>query len=369
MAGFLTIPQKIPDMQLLALIPLVLVIGVGACVAKLAALLLQRTRLSWKHSFMFTALLVVVSMLRLAFFPSPMAGGHPWLGMAIGSAMVIALGGWFFKGRAHTVAGLPFTFGRAGGLTAMIVAVGVLPALGLALFADPRSTAAPGPTDLAVEVVELSPKSGSTLLAQEWIHVKFRYRFSKPSQSLRFWVKILEPGVDGNYVGSPGAEEPGAGTIERAATVNQPGKVRVLSVVAKDETSNQIFRHDIPVDYTFVANPALAAFKGDGEGSRISTVEFPGTKRSTVRKGTFVNVKLTYLINTPNGLSPSVMPVTSCSNTYAGLFEEKRGKGSVDMGFAIGEKCHVKQVKVALFNRIHQAVYEEIVDVDLTYTD
>lgn len=344
------------QMQRLVLIPLMLGVVLFACISKLAALLLQRTRLRWKHSFMFAAVMTLMTILRLAFFPAPAVVGHPVISMAIGCSVVIALGGWFFRGRAHTVAGLPFNFGRAAALTAITVAFGVLPAMGLALFAGSRSTAAPGPTDLAIEVVELSPKNGSTLLAQEWIRVKFKYRFSKPAQPLRFWVKILEPGVEGNYVGDPGDGEPGEGVIERAAFLEQPGKVHVLSIVAKDETSNQIFRQDIPVDYTFVANPALAALKDEGKGSRITGIDFPGGKRAAVRKGTYVKDTLAYAINTPEGLSPSGAPVTSCSHTYSGLFERKLGKGSIDMGFAIGERCHVKQVKVGLFNRVHQAV-------------
>ena len=356
-------------MQLLALVPLVFAVVLVACLAKLAALLLQRTRLRWKHSFMFAALMTLMTTLRLALLPAPALAGHPVISMAIGCSVVIALGGWWFRGRAHTVAGLPFNFGRAAALTAITVAFGVLPATGLALLAGSRSTAAPGPTDLAIEVLELSPKNGSTLLAQEWITVKFKYRFSKPAQPLRFWVKILESGVEGNYVGDPGDGEPGEAIIERAAFLEQPGKVHVLSLVAKDETSNQIFRQDIPVDYTFVANPALAALKDEGKGSRITGIDFPGGKRATLRKGTYVKVTLAYAINTPKGLSPSISPVTNCSNTYAGLFEEKLGQGSVDMGFAVGEKCHVKQVKVGLFNQVHQAIYEELVDVDLTYTD
>lgn len=140
-------------------------------------------------------------------------------------------------------------------------------------------------------------------------------------------------------------------------------------VVFKNAKSAEIFRQDIPVNYTFVPHPALDAQKKDGAGSKISKVTFPNGKRITVKKGTFIPVNLEYSINTPHGLIANTIPDTTCSMTYAGLTETLRGQGHIQMGFTVGEKCSVKHVRVLLRNEAEGYVYEELVNVDLNISD
>jgi hypothetical protein len=162
---------------------------------------------------------------------------------------------------------------------------------------------------------------------------------------------------------------PGTHRVTRGAYLTEPGTLDRLTVVFKNTKSAEIFRQDIPVNYTFVPDPALNAQKKDGAGWTISKVTFPNGKRATVKKGTFIPIDLAYAINTPRGLIASTIPETKCSMTYAGLAEPLLGQGEIRMGFTVGERCWVKRVRVLLRNEAEGYVYEEFVDVDLIISD
>ena len=163
---------------------------------------------------------------------------------------------------------------------------------------------------------------------------------------------------------------PGSHTVTRAAYLTEPGTLNRLTVVFKNPISAEILRQDIPVNYTFVADPALKARKNEGIGSVISRVVVKNGARQTVRKGSYIPVELDYAIqNAPNGLFASVIPDTRCSHTYAGMGEPINGNGSVELGFTLGEACTIGRIKVLLRNEAEGYVYEEFVDVDLTIVD
>jgi hypothetical protein len=242
----------------------------------------------------------------------------------------------------------------------------------LCLCALPAAIAvagAPGKTDLSIEVLDLSPPSGSTLKATDPIHVTFRYRFTKPNGEVRFWAKILDPKLDATYIGIAETLEPGTGILTRTAYLTEPGKVKTISVVAKDENSLQFMQKDIPVDYTYIPNKAIDKLKGDGVGSKIVSITIAGGNNAVLKKGVFVPVDVRYAINAKHGLIANVYPDSECSMTFAGLHEPLYGNGVQPMGFTVGEKCVVKRIKLVLWNTVSKRVFDKTVDVNLKFID
>ena len=188
-------------------------------------------------------------------------------------------------------------------------------------------SAADETSDIVIESVQLDPPNGSTLAEQTPIHATIQFRFTKPSSEVGVWVRIFDERYKSQYFGSVDRMRPGTHRVTRGAYLTEPGTLDRLTVVFKDPRSAEIFRQDIPVNYTFVRDPALDAQKKDGAGSSISKVSFPDGKRTRVKKGTFIPVDLVYSVNTPRGLFASTIPVTKCSKTYAGLTEALVGKG------------------------------------------
>lgn len=233
------------------------------------------------------------------------------------------------------------------------------------LRAGPNNT----DTDFAIESIELDPPDGSTVFEQTPIHAKIRFRFGKPSGELGIWVRIFDETYRTQYFGSCDRFAPGAHKAVRGAYLVEPGIVRQMTVVVKNEESTEIFRQDIPVNYTFVRDPALDARKADGQGSTITSIVFPDGKRAKVKKGTFIPVVVRYDVNTPRGLFAGSIPETKSSMTYVGVFEPLIGQGAVDVGFCVGEACKIERVRVRLRNEAEAVIYEQYVDVDLTITD
>lgn len=238
-------------------------------------------------------------------------------------------------------------------------------------FAAARSAQAGAqePADIVIESVQFDPPDGSTLPEQAPILATIRFRFTKPIDEVGVWVRIFDDKFTSQYIGSPERMRPGTYVVTRGAYLTEPGKLDRFTVVFKNAKSAEIFRQDVPVNYTFVADPALDALKKVGAGSTITRVAFPAGKRATVKKGTFIPVLLDYAVNTPDGLFAGTIPETGCSMTYAGLTEPLVGQGTIQMGFTVGEACSVKRVRVALRNAAEGYVHEQFVDVDLTITE
>jgi hypothetical protein len=225
-------------------------------------------------------------------------------------------------------------------------------------------------TDLVIESIHLDPPDGSILPEQTPVFVTVNFRFSKPAAEVGVWVRIFDETYRSQYYGAPDRALPGRHSVTRGAYLTEPGELKTLTVVFKNPMSAEILRQDIPVNYTYVADPALKARKNEGVGSVISRVVFKNGRQQTVRKGTYIPVILAYAIqNAPNGLYASAIADTKCSATYAGMPEPINGNGEVELGFTLGEACAIKRVKVLLRNDAEGYVYEEFVDVDITIVD
>ncbi|PXX33713.1 hypothetical protein [Undibacterium pigrum] len=247
-----------------------------------------------------------------------------------------------------------------------------LPAVALAAQTFPAAPATPpaqavAKTDLRIDIVSISPKPGSTLKAMQPITVKFKYRYSSPAEEMPVWVKILDNSYESNYQGSSDSLVPGTGTVSRFVYLNEAGKVSTLSIIAKDTAHNRTFRHDIPVNYTYVTDPALEAKKRDGTGSTITDVNFIGGTPATLAVGSEVEADLFYDINTSEGLALSLIPVTTCKMSYEGYWDRQKGKGGIRKSFSVAEPCHIKKVRVLMNNAVEKLVFEKTIDVDFQF--
>lgn len=100
-------------------LPLLLTPLLYAALIKVAAFILRRIKVSWKHALLFVLLAMVVGAMgafaNLAtdrVIPAPLVG-------LISVAVQLALGSWYFKDRARLVSGAPVGLGR-GALLALI---------------------------------------------------------------------------------------------------------------------------------------------------------------------------------------------------------------------------------------------------------
>ena len=241
-------------------------------------------------------------------------------------------------------------------------------ALSVGAQAAEQATKSPT-TDLSLDIVRLDPPSGSTLKAGDTIEATIAWRYSKPAIRIPIWLKLDLPdsAPDYTYEGDPDKRAPGAGSIVRHTGLGKPGHVDTLVLVAKDANSREIYRRRIPVDYTYVADPAREAQRRDGAGSHITRVAFDPPSPVRLEPGSRVVVRIGYDARSEHGLRPVAMPVTSCAMTYNGAAIEVDGPGELAQHFTVGVPCDVRQVRVQLFNAAGVAVDERLVDVDLHY--
>ncbi|MDT9002473.1 hypothetical protein RQP53_24590 [Paucibacter sp. APW11] len=98
--------------EILSLAPILLAITGMAAVAKLAARLYRRSKLSWGHAFGYVLLFVVgISVMGLM---KNLAGSAPPLPLAIGASIAFhaLLGGWYLGSYARGADGNSLTFPR-----------------------------------------------------------------------------------------------------------------------------------------------------------------------------------------------------------------------------------------------------------------
>ncbi|MFL6657646.1 MAG: hypothetical protein ACJ8GW_06225 [Massilia sp.] len=241
--------------------------------------------------------------------------------------------------------------------------------LAWAMFLAGASAFAEVPSDFKVEIEWLNPKVGSTMKVHDEIVAKLKYRYSQPAQPLLVWIKVLDPSLKSTYSGSIERLSPGAGTAIRQVTLDAPGKVKTLTVVVKTESGKEVFAKDFPVDFTYRRNAALEAQQGDGKGSKITAIRFLDGKRAKYRAGESVEMDLDYVVTTPRGVYANTEPVTKCASTPEASIDQLYKRGTVPMGFKVGEPCQVDRVRVTLFNVANVVVYEEFVDVDFRFTN
>ena len=257
-------------------------------------------------------------------------------------------------------------------LAAVAVAL-VLAGHGAAARAAVPAIAASAPvvapsTDLALEVVGMRPPSGSTLKANEPVVVTLRYRYARPAGDVMVWAKLLGAGPS-TYEGAHPDTPAGSGTIERTVTLNGPGEVHRLTLVAKDARLQQIYRREVPVHYTWVPNPRAEAIRDDGADSRIVGVRLAAGTPAVLRAGTPVAVELDVDNRSSRGVQAWVEPVTSCNMAFDDLLKVEAARATVRQRFTVGQKCVVTQLRVALANSAGVRVFDQLVDVDLRYVD
>lgn len=127
-----------------------------------------------------------------------------------------------------------------------------------------------GNAGIVIESIRLDPPNGTTLPEQTPVLATIAFRVTKPADEVGVWVRILDDAFKSQYLGSNERFQPGRHVVTRAAWLTDPGKLDKLTVVFKNAQSTEVFRQDIPVNYSFVADPALEALKKVGIGSKIT---------------------------------------------------------------------------------------------------
>jgi hypothetical protein len=123
--------------QILIIVPIALALCLFAASVKVAALILRRTRVSWKHSFIYTlmifGIMIVARVLSLFVHISlPIA-----VPLALAFISQVAIGGWFFARRATSSSGDPV--GWRGGAQLSAINFGVVVIFGLIFYAVTRA--------------------------------------------------------------------------------------------------------------------------------------------------------------------------------------------------------------------------------------
>ena len=110
------------------LIPLGLMVGIYAALAKLAALLFRRTRLKWLHAFVFCAIAFFIGSVAVVL---NVTTGHVLPNAAVlvlGVAVLLCVGGWYLGPRARSVTGEPLGF--KGGVLLTLIMLGLIMVVG-----------------------------------------------------------------------------------------------------------------------------------------------------------------------------------------------------------------------------------------------
>ncbi len=114
---------------LLSFIPLLFLFVLHAAYVKLSAAVMGRSLVSWKHSFLFAGLVILVTLIER--IGSVLTGISMPLTVALiyGIALQLALGSWFFSTRGTTRNGQRFGWRGGAQLSAITVAL-----LGITFF-------------------------------------------------------------------------------------------------------------------------------------------------------------------------------------------------------------------------------------------
>ncbi len=109
---------------LISLVPLTLICILYAAYIKLSARILRSTVVSWKHSFIF-CLVIVLLTLAGRVGASVLGISLPLVfGIVYGLMLHLGFGGWFFSTRSTSTQGLPL--GWRGGMQLTAIAFGLL---------------------------------------------------------------------------------------------------------------------------------------------------------------------------------------------------------------------------------------------------
>jgi hypothetical protein len=118
--------------SLLSLLPVLLTVLLLACLTKLSAVLLKRTQVSWRHSFAFGGIAVLVALVGKIILVVVPVQAPIFISIVLGCALQLAAGGWFFANRATTSVGT--RVGVAGGAQLAAIAIGIFLACSLGLL-------------------------------------------------------------------------------------------------------------------------------------------------------------------------------------------------------------------------------------------
>jgi hypothetical protein len=116
----------------MSLLPLLFTFLVVACFVKLAARLLRRTRVSWKHSILFGLLLGALALAKSAFGLLFADFLPPIMALAAGLSVSLGIGTWFFSTRAASAEGDLLGWRGSSRLTGL--ALGLMLAVSFALL-------------------------------------------------------------------------------------------------------------------------------------------------------------------------------------------------------------------------------------------
>jgi len=104
-------------------LPLLLAPVLYAALVKIAALILRRIQLSWKHALLFGLLAMAVgAVTTFANFATGRIVPVP-LAVLLGVAIQLAIGGWYLKDRAQLASGAPIGLVRGALLPLVAIAI------------------------------------------------------------------------------------------------------------------------------------------------------------------------------------------------------------------------------------------------------
>ena len=232
-----------------------------------------------------------------------------------------------------------------------------------ALFPGRSSSA----SDLELKIVKFDPPDGSTLMAGEKVTITVKWRHSMRNRGVGIWTKPVAPrDVRGGYDSDGGeAHAPGRGSVTRGFHLSSPCVVTGVVLSASDGDSRQLFSREIPVNFTYVANPEREARRHDGAFSRITGVKVQGDGQGPLPVGSHLDVHVRYVAQSTHGVRVTAVPVTDADYRHALPVKLDNGEGEALQGFTIGEACVVQQVHVRILNASDVVVAEEWVDCDL----
>lgn len=219
-----------------------------------------------------------------------------------------------------------------------------------------------GSTDLEILGVDFEPASGAVLTAGERVVATIRYRYSRPRSRLFVWAKADHP--ESSYEPSNAAMAPGTGSISRYVDLDVAGRIESISVLVRDVKQRTLAEHAVAVDYEFQPDPERERLRGDGIGSKVTSVKFDPPSGTPLKVGQQVVAEVGYEITGEKGLSVWVVPVTTSRASYEPSDDGLKGSGTAKRWFALGEAADVEHVMIVMTNFAGETVVEDVVDVD-----
>ncbi len=224
---------------------------------------------------------------------------------------------------------------------------------------------------MTIEVISLTPPSGSTVCVGDRIQVEMYYHCEAPiKQEFSAWAYSDE--LASTYMPTFDEVRVGEGRFRRWFSPSEVGEITRFTLSAQTAIHAQrVYEREVAVHYQVVENAQVAQFKGDGFDSRVMDVSVSPSGERVLKVGTTLTITVDYDISSRHGLYISVQhgKLDGGSGRHDTMGSLLNGRGKTKRSIMVSSASHLRSIVVTMTNQAHELVWAEEYEVDYSFVD